>query len=233
MKLRNSGLIRLVALLAAWVIRWWMRMVRIRYAAGSQEFHPAKQSAGRFIYVFWHESLLVPAATPTRGRVHVLISQHADGELIAQVCRLLNLGTIRGSSTRGGAAALREMLEQAKTGHLAIAPDGPRGPRRKVQMGVVFLAAQTGLPIVPVGVGFSRAWRARSWDRFAVPWPGSTACCVVGRAVRVPERANRAELEKYREVVEQELLRATATAEEWASAPARSNCRKVRLPATS
>src|SRR5262249_28146081 len=156
-----------LGLAGALVIRQWMNTLVVRNdfcASGPQPTDPRRE---RFLYLFWHETLLF--ATQFRTRVHVLISQHADGELITQVCRHLRIGVVRGSTTRGGAGGLWDLLKVAKRTHLAITPDGPKGPRRRVQPGAIFLASHTGLPIVPLGVGFAQAWRAQTWDRFAIP----------------------------------------------------------------
>lgn len=215
MKLRNGPLLRLVALLAAWLIRCWMGTLRDRLGFLGPPVHPVNPRRGvRFIYAFWHDTLMLPAVM--KARIDVLISQHADGELIAQVCRHLGKGAVRGSSTRGGSEAMLGLMERSRHAHLAVTPDGPRGPRRRVQLGLIFLASRTGLPIIPVGIGYARAWRLRSWDRFALPRPWSFATCVMAAPVHVPARLNREGLERYRRLVEEELLHTSAAAERWA-----------------
>jgi lysophospholipid acyltransferase (LPLAT)-like uncharacterized protein len=108
------------------------------------------------------------------------------------------------------------MLRAGQEAHISVTPDGPRGPRRQVQAGLVYLAARTGLPIVPAGFGFARPWRARSWDRFAVPRPGSFATTVTGAPIQIPPDVDRDGIEHYRVEVERELLRVSALAEHWA-----------------
>jgi len=215
MKLRHPGLIRLAAFLAAWFIRIWMSTIRYRFLFCDGRRHPADVRKQRCIYTFWHETILFSARFQTR--IYTLISQHADGELIAQICRNLGLHVVRGSSTRGGGPALRELVRCSRHAHLGITPDGPRGPRRQVQPGVVFLGSLTGLPIVTVGVGFENAWRARSWDRLAIPLPFSTATCVVAPPIQVPRDHERSDLDNYRQLVEDYLWQATRAAEEWAA----------------
>jgi lysophospholipid acyltransferase (LPLAT)-like uncharacterized protein len=211
MKLRNPLLIRSAAFLASGLIRSWMSSVRYRIENRDTAPHPAHPRFGRFLYAFWHEALLVP--TQFRVPTHVLISLHADGELIAQVCRHLGLGVVRGSTSRGGGRAMFDMIEAAGQTHLAITPDGPRGPRRRVQPGIVAMAAYTGLPVVPLGFGFTNAWRAKSWDRFAVPRPGSAVVVVAGPAIRVPRDLDRAGVEDYRAEIERQMLALTDDAE--------------------
>jgi lysophospholipid acyltransferase (LPLAT)-like uncharacterized protein len=211
MKLRNPWLIRLLALLAAWLIRLWMHTLHYRMVFPDEAVHPADARRTRYIYAFWHETLLFPTRFPTR--IHVLISQHADGEFIAQVCRHLRYGVVRGSRTRGGAPAVRQMVRLSRRSHLLVTPDGPRGPRRQVQPGLIYLASRTELPIIACGVGYTHAWRARSWDRFAVPRPWSEAVCVLAPAVHVPPGLDRAGLERYRLLIEERFRQATEAAE--------------------
>jgi lysophospholipid acyltransferase (LPLAT)-like uncharacterized protein len=212
MKLRHPRLIRILTLLAACLVRLWMRTMDLRlFPPPGTGKHPADPRRARFIYAFWHETLLFPTALP--AKIHVLISQHADGELIAQVCRYLRYGLVRGSTTRQGTQALLEMLRISRHSNILITPDGPRGPRRRVQRGLVFVASRTGLPVIPCGVGYQRAWRAPSWDRFAVPHPWSKAVCVGGPPVHVPPDLDRDGLERYRLLIEERMAEATQAAE--------------------
>jgi len=216
MKLSHPLVIRLVAALAAVVIRLWMGTTRVRTHCADGRPHPVDPAQSRFVYAFWHETLLAPIAV--RPKARVLISQHRDGELIAQACRWLGMGVIRGSTARGGSQALLEMIRGDGDGaHLAITPDGPRGPRRELKPGIVMVASQSGLPIVPVGIGFTRAWRAASWDRFAVPLPFSTLVGVMSEPIEVPKDLDRAQMQHYQRLVEERLREATVQAEEWAA----------------
>jgi lysophospholipid acyltransferase (LPLAT)-like uncharacterized protein len=106
---------------------------------------------------------------------------------------------------------------QVQQGHLAVTPDGPRGPRRRVKPGLIYLASQTGLPIIAGGLAYTKAWRLHSWDRFVLPCPWSRVECVVCEAIRVPANIDRAELDRYCEQVEQAMDRATEEAERLAA----------------
>jgi lysophospholipid acyltransferase (LPLAT)-like uncharacterized protein len=147
----------------------------------------------------------------------VLISKHTDGQFIGNVMKRLGLGMVHGSSTRGGVEAIRHLISLSKDSHFVITPDGPRGPRRQVKMGAVFLAAQTGMPIVPCGCGFGSAWRAKSWDHFGFPRPFSKAYGVIAPPIFVPADLTKDQLEEYRRDIEEKLLAATAIAERWAA----------------
>jgi lysophospholipid acyltransferase (LPLAT)-like uncharacterized protein len=216
MKLRHPFVVRFVALLAAMLIRVWMSTMRVRVVSADGQAHPVDPAQARYIYAFWHEALLAPLVT--RPKARVLISQHADGELIAQVCGFVGLGVVRGSTARGGSQALLEMIRGGQGGeHLAITPDGPRGPRRELKAGIIMVAAQTGLPIVPIGVGYTRAWRAASWDHFAVPVPFTTLVGVIGAPIHVPADLDRYGMQHNKLLVQEQLAMLTGEAEEWAS----------------
>lgn len=216
MKLRHPLLIRTASFLVAGLIRAWTKTLRYRLSPEDGREHPLNPDERRVIYLIWHEYAILPAVF--RSRVAVLISQHADGELIAQACHHLGLGTVRGSTTRGGASALMELTKAARSAHLMLTPDGPRGPRRKLQRGAIFLASQTGLPIIPVGVGCARGWRAKSWDRTLIPRPFGAIDMVLGQEIAVPPDLDRDGIETQRLRVEAELLRVTEAAESLALA---------------
>jgi lysophospholipid acyltransferase (LPLAT)-like uncharacterized protein len=224
-------MIRLAALFGAVLVRLLLATVRRQVVFSGERRHPVDPAEERFIYAFWHESLLAMASQ--RAKVNVLISLHADGEIITQICRALGIGVVRGSTTRRGGAALLEMLHCGRDAHLAITPDGPRGPHRKFQVGAVYIASRTGLPIVPIGVGFGKAWRAKSWDRFAIPLPFSRAYGVVGEPIHVPPDLDRAGLELYRAMAESRLLSATEAAEKWAASPQSTPQRSSRADAAA
>jgi lysophospholipid acyltransferase (LPLAT)-like uncharacterized protein len=218
MKLRNPWLLKVVSLAVACLVRAWVATLRYRSRMLGGDVHPdrAANRGQRFIFAFWHEYLLLPAYHYARPDVWVLISRHADGQLIADACRHLGLKVVRGSTSRGNLAAVRDIVRVLARGHVAVTPDGPRGPRRRVPLGLVHLASQTGAPIVPLGFGLRRPWRMRSWDRFALPRPFGSSAGVSGEPIRVPPGAGKEQLEEYRKKVEAELLRVTELAEAWA-----------------
>jgi lysophospholipid acyltransferase (LPLAT)-like uncharacterized protein len=215
MKIRHPVLIRMLGFLGAWLIRLWVGTVQYRYRCLDPRVEPS-QLHERYIFAFWHENILLLAYHYGRPDVWVLVSQHADGQLIAEICWHVGFSVIRGSTTRGGTEAVRQMLRTARAAHLVITPDGPRGPRRHVQMGLVYLAARTGLPVVPIGIGYCRPWRLRSWDRFAVPRLFSRGRCVIGVPITVPAGAEKEQLEPYRQLVEEALHAVTDLAQRWA-----------------
>jgi lysophospholipid acyltransferase (LPLAT)-like uncharacterized protein len=218
MKIRNPTVIKWIGFLGAIIIRVWMGTLSYRYRPIGAELNPAREGfEGRYIYIFWHENILVPCYEYRRKKIQVLISEHADGEMIAQVCKFIGYGTIRGSKTRGGMKAMREMIRASGDNHIAVMPDGPRGPRRHLELGLVYLAAKTGRAIVPVGVGYDRPWRLNSWDRFALPRPWSQTVVLTLDAVHIPEDAGKADLEQHRQQLEKALREVSDYAERLAS----------------
>lgn len=144
------------------------------------------------IYAFWHGQQL-PLLQRHRGRrdIEVLVSLSEDGRLLFEALRRCGLSAVRGSSSRGGAEALEELLYRLGAGRcVALTPDGPRGPRHSVAPGVVALARWSGRPIVPVAAACSRAWVLPSWDRFIVPWPASRVAVGYGEPLWVSAGAD-------------------------------------------
>jgi lysophospholipid acyltransferase (LPLAT)-like uncharacterized protein len=130
---------------------------------------------------------------------------------MADVARRVGLGVVRGSSSRGGAVALRGLARAVRAGEdVALVPDGPRGPACRLQAGIVSLAAATGAPVVPVGVAARPARRLGSWDRFMVPLPFARCAVVFGSALEVKRQDDR---EDARARIERALQDATDAAD--------------------
>jgi len=217
MKIRNSAIIQWIGFLGAILIRTWIGTLSFRYRSLGENVFPDRGVNEHYLFAFWHENILVPCHAFARKDTLVLISQHADGEMIAQVCKHMGWGTVRGSSTRGGIKAMREMMRATSDFHIAVMPDGPRGPRRHVELGLIYLAAKSGKPIVLLGVGHDRPWRLQTWDRFVVPRPFSKAIVLASEPIHIPADASKAELETYRQQVETALSDLTDRAERQAS----------------
>ena len=216
MKLSHSFEIKLVALLASWLIRAWLSTLEMRFVIDGESSDPLRAKR-RTIFLCWHETMLFPAYAYARHRIAILVSRHRDGELLAQTVRMLRGVTLRGSTDRGrshgGATALRAMMSRGRACHLAMTPDGPRGPRRVVQIGAIYLASRSGMPLVPAGFAFDDCWRVSSWDRMALPRPWARARCVIAEPIEVPPGISRDRLEEYRQRVQDAMDTAQARAE--------------------
>jgi len=230
MKLTNPVLRRFSAIVAASGIRAWMSTLdyRVLYADPTVDsVHP--QCSRRFIYLAWHEYMLFGAYLRGGCGLSALASRHRDGQLMADVAKRLGWRTIPGSTTRGGATALLQMLRK-DSGHLSLTPDGPRGPRRTVAQGAIYLASKSGMPLICCGYGFDRPWRANSWDRFALPRPFSRARAVASPAIEVPGDLDRDGLKEYQRRIEVTLNQLTLDAEQWATS-GESRASELRLVA--
>jgi len=166
------------------------------------------------IFAFWHNRLALSAILYQRyflkfapgRRVAGMVSASRDGALLAQIFEYFGIVPVRGSSSRRGPQALREMVSWAESGcDLAITPDGPRGPCYTVQEGVISTAQLTGLPIAPVSYHLNWKIRSKSWDRFQIPLPFTRCEITIGKAMRVPREASDAEREELRKQLEAEL----------------------------
>lgn len=202
-----------ISLVAAWFIRLLRRTVRLRHH-GDERLREWERGDQRFILAFWHRHLLLMPYAYRGRRISVLVSQSKDGELIARTVARLGIDSSRGSSSRGGIAGMRSILRKGAEGwDLAFTPDGPRGPAKEVQPGVILAAAATGLPIQPVALAASRKKLLRSWDRFVVPLPFSTVHFVYGEPLYVERRGD---LDQAAEELKRRLGRVEREAEGWA-----------------
>ena len=220
MKIRNRRLIAAAGWLGTRLVQTLSATLRFDYcSAGSFPVEPARAPASRrFIYSLWHENFLIPITRLGNPAVATLVSHHADGEILGSLIRASGMSVVRGSTSRGGITAVRKLLrDEPQHRHLAVTPDGPRGPRRQVQPGVVFLASRMGMELVPVGVGHQNPFRVKSWDSFAIPQPFSRVRCLLGSPFSVPSGLGSEDLEPYCKLLQAELDRLTAAAEDWAN----------------
>ncbi len=156
--------------------------------------------APNVIYASWHSQLAFMLYILRNKDISGLVSRSKDGEYAARLLRKFGFNTVRGSTSRGAAQSVMELIDRGRRGFpLAITPDGPKGPNRKVQQGVIYLAQKTGMAIMPVGVRLSSKLTFNSWDNFEFPLPFGTATVIYGAPVKVAEsdqlEAKAAELE--------------------------------------
>ncbi len=172
----------------------------------------------KYIFVIWHNRLALAlivyrryvARRDRKRRLVALVSASKDGGLLTGILELFKVQPVRGSSSRRGAQAFRELVAWGRRGHdLALTPDGPRGPCYVVQDGVISMAQMTGLPIVPVTYHLSWKIRVKSWDRFQIPLPFAICTVTMGQALRVPRDTDEAGREKLRLQLEADLRSVT------------------------
>ncbi len=163
---------------------------------GVEHFDAAMRAPG-MLATLWHGRMLCPLATHRRQELCVLVSPSDDGSLISALLQSFGYSSIRGSTNKNPARAIREMLDSLKGGgRIVITPDGPRGPRHAMNPGPAWMAKSTGFPILPLGCVSDRAWHLKSWDRFTIPKFGARVAIVYGEPLSVAADAGAEELER-------------------------------------
>ena len=211
-----------VAVLMAAYLRFALRTTRWTLSGAE---HYAPYAAGHpVIFAFWHEFLpAAPAIVRFRRalpgyrwtQLFTLVSQHRDGRLIGEIVRRMGIEPIHGSSSRGGAAGLRNLATALRDGgQIGITPDGPRGPRRQAAPGMAQLAALAGVPVVPCAARTTFALEFGTWDRMRIPLPFGRGTMVFGPAVGVP----RQDWQSFVPVIAAALNDVAAKAEAWCAA---------------
>jgi len=192
-------------LLAGW-LRAWGATWRVDEDRAALAAARAASPNGAVIYVLWHNRLVMLSYTHRGRNAQVLRSGSRDGQLIAAVNRRLGFGMPAGSSSRGGAAGLRKLLQATRAGlDTALTVDGPRGPRGHFHAGALELAMLSGCPLLPVAASSRRRFRVGSWDRTLLPWPGSRLRLRYGSPRLVPRGLDAAALEALRRELQAEL----------------------------
>jgi lysophospholipid acyltransferase (LPLAT)-like uncharacterized protein len=194
-----------------WFASLYIRMLA-RLVSWKRDYHPEARALiegqGPFIACFWHgRMLMMSAAWPNDPKdMHLLISLHRDGRLIADAVQKLGYAVVEGSSRRGGLQAFLEMARVLKEGKaVAITPDGPRGPRMRVKPGILKAAQFSGVPIVPIAGSASSRWMLKTWDRFLIPKPFSKGILLAGEPLRVGRELDEKALDTLRADLEQRL----------------------------
>lgn len=216
MKIRSPLIHRTLGFCGAMLLRGWMATLECKVVYHDPTVDPVHPNCRqRYIFLSWHEYMLATVTTRGNCGMTVLASQHEDAAVMRHAARNLGWEIIKGSTTRGGLSALRGMM-RVNEAHLNFTPDGPRGPRRTVAPGAIFLAAKLGMPLVCCAYAYDRPRRFDSWDRFAMPRPFSRLRGVIGPPVTVPTKLDRDGLEEYRLLIEGQLNQFTLEAEAWA-----------------
>jgi lysophospholipid acyltransferase (LPLAT)-like uncharacterized protein len=213
---------RLGAVLAPPIAPWLVRALAAswRFQIGNPEHREACRQAPGYLLALWHGRMLLGLRAMSGQGHAVLVSPSDDGALIKPLLEKNGYVVIRGSTSRGGARALREMLATLARGTaVVITPDGPRGPRHAMNPGLAFMASVTGYPVLPVGFGCDRAWRLDSWDAFTIAKPRARVAMVFGAPVSVAAGADDEALERATGAIRAGLFAAERAAFALAVAP--------------
>jgi hypothetical protein len=152
-----------------------------------ERYRDLKARGVPFIFTLWHGRMVLPILAHRHEGIVTMASRSKDGEIIARWLVQNGFLPARGSTTRGGGTALMEMVHQVRAGHpAALTVDGPKGPPRVVQPGILWLARETGAWVLPISGASARPRFLRSWDRFLVPQPFSRNVVTYGEPFLLP-----------------------------------------------
>jgi len=170
-----------------------------------------------FILCFWHGRLLMmPLSWNKKKKINVLISTHSDGQLLSKTVKHFNIETITGSSSKGGSEAIRNIIKSLKSGiSIGMTPDGPRGPRMKVNSAIIKIASLTGHKIVPLSYSVKKKFFLNSWDKFLVALPFGKGCFVWGKPIKIKKNISTNEDLKLSKRLENNLLKLTKKADRY------------------
>jgi len=200
-------LLQIVPPLTALLVKTLMftcRVVRVKGEKGDRE--ALARSGGAAVYTTWHQRMPYFSHYFRSREITILISGSRDGEYAARIAAWLGFNNVRGSSTRGGTRALRELIRTIKNGGKGgFFADGPQGPPRIAKTGAVLAARDAQVPLIPVVWGADRGWLFNSWDRFLVPKPFARIAVCFADPLWIPRHAGIKDLEQYRQLIEDRL----------------------------
>lgn len=211
-EVRESGKATFLGTLAGRLMQAWCATLRFEIIDRCSLTQPGGISSP-VIYCLWHNGIFtMPAAWKKACGKHrravVLTSASHDGAALARAVGVFGIGSVRGSSSRRGVAALVGLRKALREGtDTCITPDGPRGPRHVIQPGIVKLAETSGVPVIPIHLEYASAWRLKTWDRFAIPKPCSTVRVIFDEALAVPAGLSEDDFETWRRRLEEGMLR--------------------------
>lgn len=215
MKIRSRTVNLLLSWTASVLLRLLFLTVRVRHHHVDSEGSPYVKPRGvqRYTFAMWHDQIVMAVFSNRTFNLAGLISQHRDGGYLADSVQIAGIHPVRGSTSRGGMEAVREILSLPDL-HLAMTPDGPRGPRRQMKEGVIFIASRSRRPLVPCGMAASNAWAIKgSWTDLTIPKPFSTLVMIAGTPVVLPEDLERDQMSECGAALSQEMSRLDDVAE--------------------
>ena len=170
-----------------------------------------------FILCFWHGRLLMmPLSWNKKKKINVLISTHPDGQLLSRTVKHFDIETITGSSSKGGSKAIRNIFKSLKSGiSIGMTPDGPRGPRMKINSAIIKIASLTGYKILPLSCSVKNKFFLNSWDRFLVALPFGKGCFVWGKPIEIKKNISSNEDSKLSNKLEKILIKLTKKADKY------------------
>lgn len=209
MKIKSPIANWLIARVATWLLRLLFLTVRVEHHSVAPEATPYRRptKSQRYCFCLWHDAIVVCVYSLKTWFLGGLISRHQDGTYLAHAAKLAGITPVRGSASRGGAQATRQLIDQPEL-HVCITPDGPRGPRRQMKDGIVYLASRTDRPVVPNTVIGTNCWHIPGgWSDMLLPKPFSRILLIAGTPIPIPPESTREEISEYAERIQMEMDR--------------------------
>jgi|YNPMSStandDraft_1061717.scaffolds.fasta_scaffold26010_1 hypothetical protein len=196
----------IVIFLLPYYLKILMKTSRVIYL-NKEYIEPYLEEKKPFILSSWHCNAFTGPILIRNMDLYILISQSRDGELINRIVKRFNNHSVRGSSSKGGIQALKVLIKIAREGkRILITPDGPRGPAFKLQPGIITLASQTGIPIIPFHHESIKQKKAKSWDAMRIPALFNTIIVSYGEPIFIPPNLDEQIFEHYRQLVENRMM---------------------------
>ena len=229
MRIRHPALESIAARAFVGSLRLLFRTVRNERHFSRPESTPYSTPGDeRYIYCFWHDSLVLPLFIGRQKHTTALVGMHRDGTFLTSGLKALGIPSVRGSSSRGGAQAVRHIINETHDRHIAMTPDGPRGPRRIMKTGCAFLASRTGKPVVPTAIACRRSWKiGTGWTDLVIPRPFTKVYVLAGEPISIPPEASRTELNEYTVMIQNEMDRLHLVACDMASTTSGDACHAI------
>ena len=200
-------------------IRLLKKTVRLTII-GDENLQTLINDGGKAIFIVWHGNIIIPIMRHIDEGVVILVSEHADGEIVANILSSLGFDLVRGSTTRGGPRALKDMMKRFKSpGIIGMTPDGPKGPYRELKIGAVILSQRTGVPIIPISAYTSRPKFLNSWDKFHFIRPFVHCVLIYGKPVSIERGLTDSQLEEKRLELEKAVHEVDNLAENFFKGP--------------
>jgi lysophospholipid acyltransferase (LPLAT)-like uncharacterized protein len=200
--------------IASFIGALFIRMLAVTWRVdwrGTENLDKARMASKQLIFATWHGRLLVLSWTHRNLNIHVLASEHYDGDLMGRIIERLGFGHVKGSTTRGGARAIRDLSSLLHSGiDVGLTVDGPRGPRSRVKQGVVEIGRLASCAIVPVTDSARKRYLFKSWDRFQLPAPFTRVIVEYGEPLIIMEKASTSLMECERLRLQERLTGMTA-----------------------
>ncbi len=195
------------------------RTLRFKYYLADPQTSPYQPAGSQqYLYSVWHDSMVVPTFIGRQPATVALVGRHRDGSYVSDILNSVGIRSIRGSSSRGGSEAVKQMIADSSNHHIVMTPDGPRGPRREMKSGCAFVASRTGKHVVPTAFTCRRAYYIPgSWTNLMIPYPFTTVHVLSGAPIAIPADASKGELERYTQQIQASMDQLNADADQLAA----------------